>query len=145
MLKNYLKTGIRIFLRQKAYSAINIAGLTIGLASSLLIILYILDDLSYDRFHADPERIYRMAIKGRRLGNDFASAWTPAPLAEALVNEVPQVVSSVRFAYWRSYPLRIGDKAYTEKNLLVADSNFFDFFNFRLIQGDPRTALKGAQ
>src|SRR5258706_14730473 len=117
MLENYLKTSVRILLRQKAYSAINIAGLTIGLASSLLIILYILDDLSFDRFHVNPKRIYRMAIKGQRMGNDFTSALTPAPLAEALVNEVPQVVSSVRFAYWRCYPFPIGDKPSTEHPL----------------------------
>src|SRR5882762_352454 len=143
MLKNYLKTSLRIFLSQKAYSAINIAGLTIGLASSLLIILYIMDDLNYDRFPTNPELIYRVGRKSHSLDVDNASAWSPAPLAEALVNEVPQVASSVRFAYWRSFPLRIGNKVFTEKNLLVADSNFLEFFHFRLIQGNSKTALRG--
>ena len=143
MIKNYLKTAIRILLRQKAYSAINIFGLTIGLASSLLIILYIVDDLSYDRFQTNPDRIYRVGFKGRLQGNEFSAATSPAPLAEAMKNEIPQVESAVRIGYWRTFPIRIEEKSFTEKKLILADSNFFDFFNFKLIQGNAKDALRG--
>lgn len=143
MLKNYLKTALRILLRQKVYSVINIVGLTVGLASSLLIILYIIDDLSYDRFHSNPELIYRIGFSGRLQGNEFIAATSPAPLSEALRNEVPQVSASTRIGHWRTYPIRIGENSFTEKSLLLADSNFFEFFNFKLVQGNPKDVLRG--
>ncbi|HEY9047759.1 MAG TPA: ABC transporter permease [Ohtaekwangia sp.] len=143
MIKNYLKTALRIMLRQKAYSAINISGLSIGIAASLLIILYVADELSFDRFHKDADRIYRVVFFGRLQGNDFTMATSPAPVAEAMVQEIPAVESSVRFGIWRTMPMSYGDKNFTEEYMAVADSNFFDFFTFPLVSGDAATALKG--
>ena len=143
MIKNYLKTALRIMLRQKGYSAINIAGLSLGIAASLLIILYVADEISYDRFHKDGHRIYRIGFLGRLNGNDFNMAVSPAPVAEAIVNEIPQVESACRFGVWRTQPMSYEDKLFTEGYMLVADSNFFDFFTFKMVAGDPKTALKG--
>lgn len=130
-------------MRQKGYSFINIAGLSLGIAASLLIILYVVDELSYDRFHPRATSIYRIGFKGRLQGNDFNMASSPAPVAEAIANEIPEVENVVRFGLWRTTPMSFQEKNFTEKHVLVADSNFFQFFNFKLLVGDPLTALKG--
>jgi putative ABC transport system permease protein len=143
MLHNYFKTAIRILLRQKAYSAINIFGLTLGITCSLLIILYIVDEFSYDRFHSDADRIYRTTFTGKLQGQDFASIQTGVPMAEALRQEIPQVESTLRLFKRNTYPVRQEEKSFTEKRFLVADSNFFRFFNFELISGNAGEVLKG--
>ena len=84
MVRNYLKTAFRIMMRQKGYSAINIAGLSTGIATSLLIILYVADEISFDRFHKDANRIYRIGFVGSMQGNDFTSAQSSVPVAGAL-------------------------------------------------------------
>jgi putative ABC transport system permease protein len=84
MLRNYLTTALRIMLRQQGFTAINITGLTVGIACSLLLILYIHNELSYDHFHTDAGRIYRVGFKGKLQGNQFISAETGSPLASHL-------------------------------------------------------------
>jgi len=79
MIRNYIKTALRIMLRQKAYSSINIAGLSIGIAASLLIILYVADELSFDRFHKDGNRIYRVGFNVLLQGNESSMVTSPAP------------------------------------------------------------------
>ncbi len=143
MIANYLKVGFRNILRYKVYSSINLFGLAIGMAASLLIILYIADELSYDRFQKDSDRIFRIASSGRFQGNEFKDAVSSPPIAASLLQNVPEVESAVRFFWWRMMPMRYGDKSFVEKKTLVADSNFFEFFSFPLISGDPRTALQG--
>jgi putative ABC transport system permease protein len=143
MIKNYLTTAFRIMLRQKSYSMINIIGLSLGITASLLIILYVVDELSYDKFHRDADRAYRLSFTGRLEGNDFNGATSPAPVAPAIQAEIPEIEEAVRFGLWRTMPISFEDKAFTEKYFLVADSNFFKFFSFPVIHGDPATALKG--
>jgi putative ABC transport system permease protein len=144
MLKNYLKTALRIMLRQKAYTGINIAGLSVGIAATLIILIYVVDELSYDHFHPQAENIYRVGFSGRLQGNEFTSATSPAPLSEAMQREIPAVEETVRFGLWRTFPVNYEDKNFTEKNFLLADSNFFHFFGFKLLKGDPDKVLKGA-
>ncbi len=143
MILNYLKTAFRIMLRQKSYSGINIAGLSMGIAASLLIILYVVDEVGYDRFHRDGERMYRLVFSGRLQGNDFNGATSPAPVAHTLLMVVPEVEDATRFGLWRTMPVSYENKAFTESHFLVADSNFFDFFSFKLLQGDASSVLKG--
>ncbi|MGC1242337.1 MAG: ABC transporter permease [Chryseosolibacter sp.] len=143
MIKNYLKTAFRIMLRQKAYSAINVTGLSIGIAATLIIIIYIVDELSYDKMHTDADRIYRVAFAGRLQGNSAEIANSPAPVAEAMQKEIPEVAEVVRFGHWETMPMGVGDKNFTEKHVLVADSNFFEFFSFPVVKGNPKTFLKG--
>ncbi|HEX5168086.1 MAG TPA: ABC transporter permease, partial [Cyclobacteriaceae bacterium] len=143
MLKNYFKTALRIMMRQKAYSAINIVGLSIGIAATLIILIYVTDELGYDKMHPDADRIYRVGFSGRLQGNEFTMAVTSAPMAEAMQREIPDVAEVVRFGLWRTMPMSFEDKAFTEKYFLVADSNFFKFFSFPVIEGDPNTFLKG--
>ncbi|MBS1506556.1 MAG: ABC transporter permease [Bacteroidetes bacterium] len=143
MIRNYLTTAFRIMLRQRVYSAINIFGLTLGIASCLVLVLYIGDELSYDQFHHDADRLYRVDFHARLNGQDIHSARTGVPMAEGLMNEVPQVESVVRVNKWNTIPVRYEEKIFTEKRFLLADSNFFEFFNFKLIAGNPKEALKG--
>ena len=129
--------------RQKGYAAINIIGLSVGIAATLIIIVYIVDELGYDKIHVDAERIYRVGFTGRLQGNEFTGALSPAPVAEAMQREIPDVAEVVRFGLWRTMPISVDDKAFTEKHVLVADSNFFKFFSFPVVQGDVNTFLKG--
>ena len=129
--------------RQKGYAAINIIGLSIGIAATLIIVVYIVDELGYDKMHVDAERIYRVGFTGRLQGNEFTAAVTSAPMAEAMQREIPDVEEVVRFGLWRTMPVTVDDKAFTERHVLVADSNFFKFFTFPVIEGDVNTFLKG--
>lgn len=142
MFQNYLKTALRIMFRQKGYSAINVISLSLGIAASLLIVLYVADELTYDRFHTDADRIYRATFFGKMEGNDFKMAESAAPIAAAVMAEIPEVESATRFGIWRSTPLTFEHKSFTD-DILVADSNFFDFFSFHLVAGDPKTVLRG--
>jgi putative ABC transport system permease protein len=143
MLQNYLTTFLRIVLRQKIYSAINIFGLAIGIASVLLIALYIDDELSYDQFHKDADRIYRMGWLTRFSGVERKGWMIGPPTAVALQKEVSQVESVLRMELWHSIPVEYSDKHFTQKEILLADSNFFTFFDFKLLMGDPRDVLSG--
>src|SRR5688572_19396275 len=143
MVKNYLKIALRFMSRQKGFSIINISGLTIGITCSLLILLYIQHELSYDNFHPDAERTYRVGFKGRLEGRQFVSAQTGTPVASALQKEIPEIESTLRIASWATFPVRYEEKSFTEDKLLLSDSNFFRFFNFKLIDGHPDTVLTG--
>ena len=130
-------------LRQKGFSIINVAGLTIGITCSLLIILYIYDELSYDKFHPHAERIYRVGFKGVLEGKKFNSAQTGTLVAEGLQSEIAEIESTLRMASWETFPVRYKDKAFTEPKLLLVDENFFKFFNFKLVEGHPDSVLQG--
>ena len=143
MLTNYLKIALRNIRKQRFYSVINILGLTIGLASSILIGLYILDELGYDRFHAKGEQIYRMNLRGRLGDQDILTLSTCAPMAQALVSEVPEVGEATRM--WHRGPVifRFEEKAFTEENIYAADSNYFEVFSFKMLEGNKAEALNG--
>lgn len=143
MLTNYLKIAFRNIRKQKFYSIINILGLTIGLTSSILIGLYILDELSFDRFHSKGDQIYRMNLEGKLGGQDILTLSTCAPMAQALVDEVPEVSEATRMWNRGSMIFRYEDMAFTEEKVYAADSNLFEVFNFKMLEGDPPTALKG--
>src|SRR5215216_5693948 len=119
MLKNYLTTALRIMLRQQGFTIINISGLTIGIACSLLLIIYINHELSFDRFHKDSDRIYRVGLKGKLQGDHFISAETGALLAAVLQKDLPAIQSTLRLANWPTFPVRYKDKAFTEPYLLI--------------------------
>lgn len=144
MLFNSLTVAWRILLRQKVYSGINILGLTTGITASLLILLYVADEWSFDRFHADGDRIYRVNFKGKLQDTDMNTVQVGLPMAEALQREVTGVESVTRIDKWMTCPVRYEDRAFTEMNFLLADSNFFNFFTgYRLLAGNPTEALRG--
>ena len=143
MLQNYFKLAVRNILKHKFFSAINILGMSIGIAACLLILLYVVDELSFDRFHANADRIYQVGLQARIGDQDVTTANTCPPMAETLVKEVPGVEAATRISnFWGTPSLKYGDKAFTEEKVFHADSNFFEFFGYKLLEGDIETALK---
>lgn len=143
MIKNYIKVAVRNILKYKFFSAINLLGLSIGMACCLFIFIYVSDELSYDRFHKDADITYRVGLIGRMAGQEFNTSNSSWPVGETMKEEIPGVEHSLRL--WpRSAALvfKYNDKSFSEKEVVYADSNFFDFFSFKLIEGDPATVLK---
>lgn len=147
MLKNYFVVALRNLLKHKFYSFINIFGLTIGITCCLLIVAYVSDELSYDKQHPNVENMYRLAIDAQLGGAKFNAPQFSAPAAEALVNDFPEVEKSFRFREQGSFLVRYNDpsgiKSFKEDNVIYADSNFFDMFGVEMVQGNPKTALRG--
>jgi putative ABC transport system permease protein len=141
MLKSYFVVAIRNVLKHKFFAAINILGMTIGIAASLLIILYISDELSYDKFHKNADRIYQVGLHGKIGGQDIMTATTCPPLAAALVTDIPEVKSSTRLSGNGQMVFKVDKNSFTEDKTFYADSNFFEFFSFKLKEGDSKTAL----
>lgn len=141
MLSNFFKVALRTIIRQKSYVFINIAGLAIGIASSIIIILFVINELSYDRFNTKHEQIYRVYLDGKIGESEIKGAWTAAPTAKALKNEIPEVIDAVRMDNWDETIIKIEDRSYVETHFMLADSSFFNIFSIPLIQGDPNTAL----
>ena len=146
MFKNYLRIALRILKRYKAYSFINIAGLAIGLACCLLILLYVRYERSYDRYHENADHIYRVVEELDMFGNKRHMAITPAPFAPAMKHEFPEVKDAVRFMKGNFSKGKVlvshGTDSYYEDKWYFADNSVFGIFTFPLIKGDPKSALK---
>jgi putative ABC transport system permease protein len=141
MLKNLLKIAVRNILKDKTYSAINILGLTIGITCSLFLLMYILHELSYDRYHKNADNIYRIVSNIKEPDNAFTWAVAQIPLAEELRDNYPEVKNAVRFFGTGSTLYKNGDKQFTENEFYLADSTVFDMFSYEFIAGDQQTAL----
>jgi len=144
MLKNYLRIAIRNILKHKLFSFINITGLVIGMTCCLLITVYVVDELSYDRFFRGHENIYRIGLNGRMSGQEFNTSSSCVPLGPTMKAEIPGIESFVRLFPGNGSTLtfRHEDKIFAEPKIFYADSNLFEFFSFRLLQGDPKHVLK---
>ncbi|SEL53820.1 ABC transporter permease [Parapedobacter koreensis] len=144
MIKNYFKIAWRNLHRNKGYAAINISGLAIGLACCLLIVLYIRDELSYDKYHANKDRIYRVIHEWKEVGGAgyHGQVWGNAPVGTALKSDFPEVEEVVQFSGQVSILLKHGEKVFQEERVFYMDSTAFDLFSWKLIAGDPKTALK---
>lgn len=141
MLKNLFKISLRNILKDKTYSAINVLGLTIGITCSLFLLMYILDELSYDRYHANANNIYRIVSNIKEPDNAFTWAVAQIPLAEELRDNYPEVKNAVRFFGTGTTLYKNGDKQFNEPDFFLADSTVFDMFSYELINGDANTAL----
>ena len=139
MLKNYLTIAVRNLFRQKLYSAINILGLAVGMACSILILIYVQDELSYDRYHKNADRIYRIVREQDFGGRVSHSAISPPAMAALLPDELPEVEGAVRLIPGGTL-ISYGEKRFFE-DFYYADPGVFDVFNFPLLRGDPKTAL----
>jgi len=115
--------------------------MTIGITACLLIVIYINDELSFDRFHAHADRIYQVDLHGRIAGQEINTANTCPPMAQALVADLPEVEAATRLRALYGMSVKNEDKIFTEENVFFADSNFFQFFSFKLLMGDAQTAL----
>ncbi|PWN07954.1 ABC transporter permease [Rhodohalobacter mucosus] len=142
MIKNYLKIAFRNLFKNKVYSFINIVGLSLGLAFSVLVILFVNDELTYDRFHENGENLYRL-YRQPLMEEDMydTDVYMPMPTAEALKRDIPEVEETVRLIPFGNLIIRKDAAALEKDGVLFTDPSFFDLFSFPLKLGDPATAL----
>ena len=142
MIKNLIKTAFRNLLKNKGFTAINVLGLALGLATCMLIVFYVYDELSYDQFNLNADRIFRINNDIKFGGNENSYAVAPAPLANALQSEFPEIEKVLRFRDQGGFRVKKGNQQIQEMRMIYADPSVFSIFTFPMIQGDPATALK---
>ncbi len=120
---------------------LNMAGLIVGITSFLFISLYVIHELSYDRFHSNYENIYRLKVVGRMAGSELNQAVTAAPMAQAMLNDYPEIIKATRLRNMGDWLIGYGENRFNESGVIFADSTFFDVLDFKLLKGDPATAL----
>ncbi len=140
MIKNYLKIAWRNLVKDRAFSVINIAGLAIGMASAVLILLWIQSEVSFDQFHQKKDRVYEAWNRVKRDGTYACWNVTPTVLAKTLKKDFPEVEHAVRVNWTQQYLFSVGQKRIMGDGNIV-DSNFLELFSFPLLQGDPSRAL----
>jgi len=142
MIKNIFKTAFRNLLKNKGFTAINILGLALGLATCMLIVFYVFDELSYDRFNTKADRIYRLNNDIKFGGTENSYAVSPAPTAAALRADLPEVENTVRFRDAGGFQVKKGNQNIREPHRIFVDASVFSVFTLPMIGGDPATALK---
>jgi len=142
MFRSYFIIAIRNILKHKFFASINILGMTAGITACFLIALYIIDEFSYDRFHVNADRIYQVGLHKKFGEQDLRSISICPPLADALITEIPEVESTLRLNRWGKPVLQYGEKVFAEDKVFFTESNFFEFFSFRLITGNAKTVLE---
>jgi putative ABC transport system permease protein len=141
MLKNFFINALRNMNKQRGYILLNVGGLAIGLTSFMFISLYVINELSYDRFHNNYENIYSLKVSGRMAGGVLDQAVTAAPMAQAMLKDYPEVLQATRVTQMGAWLIRFGENKFNEDGVLFADSTFFNVFDFKLLKGDPKSAL----
>ena len=144
MLKNYFTIALRNLTKHKFFSIINIFGLTVGITSCLLIFIYVSDEVCYDQFHVNAKNIYRVGLHGKIAGQEVFTSNSSLPVGPAMTAEIPGVEAMTRvnpIARGSGVLFKNEEKIFTERFVHYADSNFFKFFSFKLIEGDKETAL----
>ena len=143
---HYVRISVRKIRRQKGYSAINIAGLAVGLACCILMMLWIRDERGFDRFHVDRDSIYRVITETKTDQGILLDARTATPLGPALKAALPEVAEYCRyFTNKMGYGLQLGSEIVYGDAMGVADPSFFTLFSFPFVSGDPKTALTAAR
>ena len=137
MLNTYFKLAYRNIVKDKAYSIINISGLAIGLAASILILLWVQNELSYDKFHKNAGQLYRITFN---MG-DLKASVNPAGMPAGLKAEMPVIKNAIRLSTIKTVLFEAGNKKFEEKRVFYADPSFMDVFSFPLLQGNRATAL----
>lgn len=142
MFKNYLKVALRNLKKYKFYSFINIAGLAIGMACCILILLWVQDEISYDRFHEQGDNICRVIVENHSTDQPYDQWQTPGPLAPALKEEFPEIIKSTRYHKNPNEVLvRYNDTKFMEPGLSLADPDLFEVFTFSFVKGNPKRAF----
>ena len=142
MLGNYLKVAVRNIIRYKGYSFINIAGLAVGMACFILIALWVRDELSYDKFHPNADRLCLITDYEKYTdGGELKFSVNPPELAPTLIREYPEIVEAVRYKNLPGRIVRHEDRFFSEDRLAVADPSFLTLFGLKFIEGEPAQAL----
>lgn len=142
MIKNYLLIAIKNFRKQKLFSLINVLGLTIGITCCLMLFLFIMNEFSYDKFHSNGKNIYRIMRVGEMNGERREIPYVSPAYAPALVNDFPGMIKQVVRVDHDNDLISYNNISFNEKDIYLTDDNFFTFFSFPLVKGDPVTALK---
>lgn len=141
MLRNLITYSLRSLKRQRSYLMINILGLSVGIACSLLIAIYVINEASYDRFNVKKDRIYRLVLNGKIGGQEILGAYTCAPIGPTMVREFPEVEDCLRLSGRGPTVVEYNDLSFTDDHILESDSAFFNFFSIPLLKGDPKNVL----
>ena len=142
MIRNYIKTAFRTLRKNKGFTIINILGLALGLATCLLIVLYVADELSYDRYNIKANRIFRINEDLKLGNNNVLYAVSMPPLAQTLKTDFPEVEEATRIKQAGGFHVKKGDESILEYNTAFADASVFNVFTLPMINGNPATALK---
>ena len=142
MFTNYLKTAFRSLLKNKGFTILNGLGLTLGIATCLLIVFYVLDERSYDRYNEKADRIYRVNNLVKFGGNENVYAASPAPAAQALKSDFPEIEQVVRLQVAEKKRVKKGSQYIQEDRVVYADSSLFAVFTLPMIDGNPASALR---
>lgn len=141
MLKNYLLLAIKNCRKQKMFSLINVLGLTVGIVCCLMIFLFIMNEFSYDRFHKNGEHIYRVMRRSHINGETRDIPYLAPPYSKALLSNYPDAIKKAIKIFPDNDLVTYKDVSFNEKKVFLADSNFFQFFSFPLLKGNPATVL----
>jgi putative ABC transport system permease protein len=141
MLKNYLKIAFRSMTGNKIFTFINIIGLAVGIACFITITIFILDEISYDKFHENADRIFRVYVDSNVGGKVSTNSKTAGAVGEILKKDFPEVANYTRIGYQGNHVLRYNDNISRESRIYTADSTYFEIFSFPLIYGNVKTAL----
>ena len=129
MLNNLIKHSLRSFKRQRAYIIINILGLSIGIACSLLIALYVINEASYDKYNTKKDRIFRAILNGKIGGQEITVSSSPAIMGPTMVKEFPEIEDFLRMNGVGPTVIEYNNQTFTEDHIIEADSSFFNFFS----------------
>jgi putative ABC transport system permease protein len=141
MLKNLIKTVVRHILKHFGYSVLNILGLTLGITSAIFLIIYVSDEVSYDRYHEKAERIYRVSTTIKEPDDQFTWIVAQIPFGPQVVHDYPEVQSFVRFINMPRALYKYEDKQFNEENFYYVDSTLFDIFSYKILKGEVKSAL----
>lgn len=141
MLKNLIKTAFRHFRLHPGYSLLNILGLTLGITSALFLILYVSDELSYDRYHDNADRIYRVSSKITEPDDQFTWIVAQIPFGPQVVADYPEVQSFVRFIDMPRALYKYEENEFNEENFYYVDSTLLDIFTYEVIKGDVKAGI----
>jgi putative ABC transport system permease protein len=141
MYNNLIKHSLRSFKRQRSYIIINILGLSIGIACSLLIALFVLNEASYDKYNVKKDRIFRVILNGKLGGQEVTFATSPAIMGPTVFREFPEIEDFLRMTSRGPTVVEYNNQTFTEDHMVEADSSFFNFFSIPVLKGDPNNLL----
>jgi putative ABC transport system permease protein len=141
MLKNLIAYSLRSFKRQRSYVIINILGLSIGIACSLLIALFVINEASYDKFNVKKDRIFRTILNGKIGGQEVTISTSAAVMGPTMIKEFPEIEDFLRMTGTGPTVVEYNSQVFTEEDLIEADSSFFNFFTIPVLKGDPTNML----
>ncbi|MCJ7580014.1 MAG: ABC transporter permease, partial [Candidatus Aminicenantes bacterium] len=142
MIRNYLKVALRNIKKHKGFFFINVVGLSIGIACSVLILLFVTNEQSFDKFHDKADRIYRLAVRASIGDTKINQTYSSSETFRKLIEEFPEIERGVKFLNLGRTPITLDEKTFYESRFFAVDESFYEIFSIPMIHGDPKTALR---